>query len=193
MRHDSSLPPAYFENMFRDDPDPWAFKTSPYEDAKFACTIAALEGRHFASGFEVGCANGVLTARLAPSFDALLAVDASATAVALAADRCRQIDHVTVREMVFPREAPEAAHIDCVILSEVAYYWDDADLARAAAWLRHLPRGACILLVHYILDTDYPQSGDAAVAKLFGFLGDAVVQDHSERHERYRLDRWSIA
>lgn len=193
MRHAESLTPDYFEDMFRDNPDPWSFETSDYEKAKYARTVAALGSGRFNSGFEIGCANGVLTVQLAPLFDALLAVDVSKTAVGLAKARCRELDNVSVCEMNFPREAPAADTIDCVIMSEVAYYWDDSDLERAADWLRGLPKGACILLVHYILDTDYPQSGDAAVDKLANLLRNIVVVDHAERTARYRLDRWSIA
>ena len=67
----------YFEGLYAADPDPWGFETSEYEREKHSRTVAALEGRRFARGLEVGCSIGVLTRRLAGSCDALLAVDVS--------------------------------------------------------------------------------------------------------------------
>ena len=31
-----SLPPSYFEDMYRQDPDPWDFETSDYEALKIS-------------------------------------------------------------------------------------------------------------------------------------------------------------
>ena len=70
-------------------------------------------------------------------------------------------------------------------------YWDGADIARLAAWARDaIPSGGHLLLVHWTGDTDYPKSGDDAVAELRSGLGDAVEVVREERRERYRLDLW---
>ena len=65
MRAARSLPPEYFERMFAGTPDPWEFETSPYEQAKYEHTLDALGERRFRRALEIGCANGVLTERLA--------------------------------------------------------------------------------------------------------------------------------
>ena len=70
----------YFDELYAGDPDPWGFETSAYEQAKYAATIDALEGRRYAGALEIGCSIGVLTARLAEHCDALLAVDAAQAA-----------------------------------------------------------------------------------------------------------------
>ena len=85
----ASLPPDYFERMFAADADPWRFDISDYEAAKYDHTLSVLQGRRFARGFEVGCANGSLTRRLAGACDRLLAVDVSPTALAAARRRTR--------------------------------------------------------------------------------------------------------
>jgi SAM-dependent methyltransferase len=189
-RHATTIKPDYFENMFSGTIDPWELENSPYEHAKFDASIAALNDRTYGNGFEVGCAKGVLTTKLAPLCATLLAIDVSETA--LSAARCRTADqrNVTYERMVFPTDAP-ADRFDLVVWSEVAYYWDNADLARAADWLiTHLAPDGDLLLVHFIGDTDYPQSGDDAVTKLREALGHAVEVIRSERRERYRLDLW---
>ena len=191
MRNKPSLPADYFENMFQGTDDPWDLATSPYEQAKYADTIKALAGRSYRHGFEIGCAKGVLTLQLAQHCSRLLAIDVSETALAAARERCAEFQSVSFSRMAFPREAPSHTQFDLVVLSEVAYYWDDADLIRAAHWLTdHVSTGGDVLLVHWIGETDYPQSGDDAIEK----LGDAIQLPMdvlcAERREKYRLDLW---
>lgn len=191
MRAPRSLPPAYFEGMFKGTPDPWGFETSRYEQDKYDHSIAALSGRRYAQAFEIGCANGVLTQRLARHCEDLLAVDVSETALASARARCADQHNVRFARMNFPGEAPTGASFDLIMLSEVAYYWDDADLAHAARkLLALLAIGGDLLLVHWTGATDYPQSGDAAVETLRHMMAAGVEKVMDERRPEYRLDLW---
>ena len=65
----------HFRRLYALSADPWAFRTSAYEQEKYRRTIAALGERRFRSGFEPGCSIGVLTRMLATRCDALLAAD----------------------------------------------------------------------------------------------------------------------
>lgn len=189
-RHETSLAPAYFETMFQGTDDPWNLETSDYEQAKYAHTIEALRDRKYSNAFEIGCAKGVLTQRLAPLCERLLAVDVSATALRAARTRCAALGQVAFANMVFPGQAPEGV-FDLVVLSEVAYYWDDGDIRRAGVWLRiHLAAGGDVILVHWTGETDYPQSGDGAVERLQAALGDEMEIVSAERRPEYRLDLW---
>lgn len=191
-RTDTSLQADYFEQIFAQDDDPWSLASSAYEAAKFARTIAVLDDRRYAAALEIGCAHGVLTQRLAPFCDDLLAIDIAANAIAQARNRCRALAQVRFDRIAFPREAPVLAPLDLVLLSEVVYYWSDADVIAAGSWLRtHVAPGGHMLLVHWIGATDYPQTGDGAVTKLHAALGDAIAVEHSERTDRYRLDLWT--
>jgi predicted TPR repeat methyltransferase len=189
MRRSGSLPPGYFEQMFAADPDPWSFETSAYETAKYDATIAALGGRRYRSAIEIGCANGVLTRRLAPHALSLLAIDVSETALARAAARCGDVC-VAFERRSFPREAPDGA-FDLIVLSEVAYYLDDDDLASAGRWIDGaLDRQGDLLLVHWTGETDYPQSADDAVDKLGAAMRTPTVKLRTDRADLYRLDLW---
>ena len=187
-RHTSTLGARYFEDMFRGTSDPWNLESSPYELAKYDASIAALDGRSYRNAFEVGCAKGVLTSKLAPRCAALLSIDVSETALAAARARIAHCDHVAFEQTAFPARTP-TGRFDLVVWSEVAYYWDDADLERAAAWLKSdLDRGGDLLLVHFTGETDYPLTGDEA-AELFiaRMQGIAKLVRH-DRHHDFRLD-----
>lgn len=190
-RHKTSLGRDYFETMFRETDDPWNLESSVYERDKYAHSIRALAGRNYGLGFEIGCAKGVLTQALAPHCQALLAIDVSETALGAARERCAAFDHISFGRMAFPGQAPMGSAFDLIILSEVAYYWDDDDIAHAARWISaHIARGGDILLVHWTGDTDYPQSGDDAVLKLLAALTTAITVITTERLPHYRLDLW---
>src|SRR3954454_12910985 len=112
---------AHFDALYARHPDPWNFETSAYEAAKYQATIAALEGRHFARGLEIGCSIGVLTEHLAPHCDALLAIDVSERALARARER---VPGATFERREVPEEYPEG-YFDLTVCSEVLYYLDE--------------------------------------------------------------------
>lgn len=190
MRRERSIEPSWFEDLFRENPDPWDFETSSYEQAKYRHTLDALPRARFTSALEVGCANGVLTQQLAPRCERLSALDVSATALEAARVRCAGLTGVTFEERRMPADAPEGP-FDLVLLSEVVYYWDDEDLARLARFLvSAVPAGGHVLLVHWTGETDYPKSGDDAVCDLRRLLADRIAIEVEERRDRYRLDLW---
>jgi predicted TPR repeat methyltransferase len=189
-RRTRSIDPQWFETLFAEQGDPWNFETSAYEAAKYHRTLAALPRARYRTALEVGCATGVLTRQLAPRCDNLLAIDVSESALVQARARCADCPQVRFANRVLPGDAP-AGPFDLVLLSEVIYYWDRADMARAATWLAGATAsGGDLLLVHWTGDTDYPLGGDEAVAALADDLGDRVEVLLAERHERYRLDLW---
>ncbi|KUL23712.1 SAM-dependent methyltransferase [Actinoplanes awajinensis] len=123
-----STPISYFERMYAADPDPWSFETRWYDARKHALTVDALPARRYRSGFEPGCSTGLLTSRLAARCDRLLATDAVGSAVQTAAARLADRPHVTIRTGQLPRDWPDET-FDLIVLSELAYYFDDTDLA----------------------------------------------------------------
>ncbi|GIF20118.1 SAM-dependent methyltransferase [Actinoplanes tereljensis] len=167
-----TTPISYFEQMYAADPDPWSFETRWYDARKHTLTVDALPRRRYRSGFEPGCSTGMLTARLAGRCDRLLAVDAVASAVATAAGRVAGQPHVEVRTGRMPHEWPDGT-FDLIVLSELGYYFADADLAtlldRAVASLD--PDGD-LVAVHWRWPVEeHARSGDevhAAIAALPG-------------------------
>ncbi|MBI1682902.1 class I SAM-dependent DNA methyltransferase [Caulobacter hibisci] len=190
MRKTRSLEPGYFEGLYTANPDPWGFETSDYERGKYAATLAALGEERAVRALEVGCSIGVLTRQLAERCDRLLGLDVSETALDQARQRCADLANVEFALLQVPRD-PVPGSFDLIVLSEVAYYWDDADLALAAnAFRAARVSGGRILLVHWLGETDYPKTADEAVEGLRASLGDAVGVETAQRNADYRLDLW---
>jgi len=190
MRKTRSLDAAYFESLYRADPDPWRFQTSDYEAAKYAHTLEAVGEARVGRTLELGCSIGVLTCQLAPKCEQLVATELSQTALDQAKARCADqvnIDFVLARTMT---DGFDGA-FDLMVLSEVVYYWDDADLAAVARAIKdHLATGGRLVLVHWLGETDYPRSADDAVASLCDQTGDLFETVIETRHEAFRLDVW---
>jgi len=192
MRPDHSLDARYFDDVFASTDDPWSLAFSGYEAAKFETSIAAIDDRRYSACLEIGCAHGVFTHRLAQLCDTVTAVDISQRAVDLARVRNAASSNVLVERLAFPADVP-AGRFDLIVLSEVVYYWSDDDIARAAEAIRHVADPGCrLLLVHWTGETDYPQTGDAAVTKLDAALGSVIVK-RADRHAEFRLDLWRLA
>lgn len=188
MTRASSYHSEYFDKLYSENPDPWEFATSDYERDKYADTVAALPRERYRSGFEVGCSIGVLTRQLAQRCDRLLSVDASEIALESARARNADLPHVEFRRMRVPDELPTGP-FDLIVLSEVLYYFDDGEIGRVIDSMVALSEpGTDFVLVHWALDTDYPQTGDSATERFIQHVGPKMQILQQERRERYRLD-----
>jgi len=187
---DPSLDAAYFERLYAADSDPWNFSDSPYEAEKYERTIEALGERRFNSALEIGCSIGVLSRRLAERCDRLLSVDINGRALAAAKQRCAKRRNVSFAEMNVPREFPKEL-FDLIVVSEVAYYWSDDDLALAIDEIAGAAPGGTIELVHFLPKVeDYARDGDAVHG---AFLDDPrFIRTAAMRADRYRIDVLSV-
>ena len=183
---------SYFEGLYAAQADPWGFETSVYEREKYERTVDALEGRHFRRALDCGCSIGVLTARLAPHCDDLLAIDVSERAVDRARNRLDREPHVRVERRTLPEELPDGP-FDLIVCSEVLYYWDRELLLSALGSLEAaLAPGGSLLAVHWRPRTrTYPLLGDEVHELMSTTL--ALERRLSVCEERYRIDRFDRA
>jgi SAM-dependent methyltransferase len=156
-----TLDPGHFRERYGASPDPYGLAERWYEARKYALSVALLPRERYGSAFEPGCSIGVLTARLAARCDTLLACDAIPDAVASARSRTAGLPGVQVEQRVVPGQWPTQS-FDLITLSEILYYFDDADLEQMLRLsLGALRPGGHLLAVHWRHHApDHPRGGD---------------------------------
>ena len=182
--------PAHFQRIYDASKDPWNYQSSDYEKTKRDATIAALDGRCFRSGLEVGCSIGELTHGLAACCDRLLGVDFIDDALAVARARCGNQPWVSFRNVRVPLEWPEG-QFDLIVLSEALYFLSPQDSQTLTALCRRClaPEGVVLLVNWLDKSPDDPSSGDAAAARFIDGGRDWLRVGFGWRTERYRIDR----
>lgn len=190
-----SLPTDYFDRLYQENEDPWNFERSDYERDKYAATLTALPNEYYRNAFEIGCSIGILTLQLATRCEQLLAVDGSDIPLQHARERLARDAQVQLKKMRVPDTFPDDRY-DLILVSEVGYYWSRADLAKAQQHILHtLLPGGHLLLVHWILPTNYPLTGDEVHDAFRGLAQSTQLllhRDH-QRTDQYRLDVWERA
>jgi cyclopropane fatty-acyl-phospholipid synthase-like methyltransferase len=191
MSERDRAPVEHFERLASESADPWDYETSPYEQAKYRRTLAALP-RRTGSTLELGCSVGVFTALLAPRCEHLLAVDFSPTALGHAQQRLEGAGNVELAERRLPEQMP-VGPFETIVCAEVLYYWSPALVRDGLSRMEEaLAPGGTLLAVHWRgRDPRRELNGD----DVHGIL-------HAETHLRwqagarapdYLLDRWVAA
>ena len=179
--------PTHFDRLYTQDPDPWKFASSDYEQDKYAATLASLPDRRFTRCYEVGCSIGVLTRQLAPRCDAILGVDVAELALEQARIRCADQPWVTFQKAIVPADWPPGA-FDLILFSEVLYYLGIQGLQDAARRTAAcLAPGGTVALVNWRGNTDGACTGEQA-ADLFIAATPGLVPGVPVRAEKYRID-----
>ncbi|MCF5710213.1 methyltransferase domain-containing protein [Pseudomonas syringae] len=185
-----SVADHYFNELFRNDSDPWAFKQRWYERRKRALCLAVLPYERYSAVFEPGCANGELSAELATRCDSLVCCDTSWRAVELAQQRLTDFDHARVIQARLPQQWPEG-RFDLIVFSELGYYLDLDDLHR---WidcaLEALTPDGQLLACHWRPDiADCPLDAQRVHDVLAERLSMHRLISHHEQD--FLLDLWS--
>ena len=141
-------PVEHFERLTTESADPWDYETSPYEQAKYRRTLAALP-RRTGHALELGCSVGVFTAMLAPRCESLLAVDFSPTALEHARRRLQGVDNVELAQRRLPEQTPRGP-FETIVCAEILYYWSAALVREGLVRLeRALAPGGSLVAVHW--------------------------------------------
>lgn len=183
-----STPATYFEHLYC-SADPYGYRTRWYEARKRALLLASLPQRRYANAWELGCSIGVTTAQLAGVCDALLATDASATAIA-AARRGVTARHVQFRVADHPREWVDG-RFDLIAFSEIGYFMEATALASTIERLHAslAPEGLLVACHWRRPFAEAPLDGDRVHAALHAALPLAPVFAYVD--EDFRLEGWS--
>jgi SAM-dependent methyltransferase len=155
-----TVPVEHFERMYERAEDPWGFASRWYEERKRTLLLASLPEPRYATAYEPGCSIGVLSGELAKRCDRLLAADASSTALGRAGTRLGQLPNVRLERHRLPDDWP-TGQFDLVVLSELLYYFDPADLADVCRRaVGAVTPGGTLVSVHWRHDApDHPRRG----------------------------------
>ncbi|KQN89182.1 bifunctional PIG-L family deacetylase/class I SAM-dependent methyltransferase [Arthrobacter sp. Leaf69] len=171
-----------FDAVHTGNDDPWQYTTSWYEHRKRSLTLAALPGRNYTAGLEIGCSIGTLSVELAQRCGTFLAVDASSAALAHAARRLEHLPAARTRHLTVPQDWPEG-RFDLIVVSEVGYYLAPGELAelfeRVEATL--LPGGTLALCHWRHPVSGWELDGDSVHAAARRHLGWADAGLYRER------------
>ncbi|MBV9594276.1 MAG: PIG-L family deacetylase [Actinobacteria bacterium] len=172
---------GWFDELYARDTDPWQMEHRWYEQRKRAVVMSALPDERYGSGFELGCATGMLTALLADRVDRLLAVDGAQRAVELAADRLAARSHVAIERMRVPEQWP-TTEFDLVVVSELGYYLPDVELERLVERTQNsLTERGTVVICHWRHPAaDHVRSGNATNQRMVDGLGLPVLVHHDE-------------
>lgn len=174
---------THLDQLYADTDDPWNFRTSAYEQEKFAATRAALGADAYEHAVELGCGNGALAQHLSPHCAAYTGVDAVARAVRAAQEAVPAARFV---QGWLPDDLPQGA-FDLIVLSEIVYFLDPSALQRLGADMDARWPNAELICVTWLGDTGNSLQGEAALGCLNAALGTplSLVSKTAD----YRIDR----
>ncbi|WP_336057971.1 SAM-dependent methyltransferase [Nitratireductor sp. CH_MIT9313-5] len=170
------------QEIYATGDDPWAFRTSAYEQAKFAATRAALPRKAYRSALEIGCGNGELARHIAPICERYTGLDAVERAIIAARKAVPQGKFVC---QFLPGDLPGGDH-DLILLSEILYFLDEPGLKSLARQVGRCGPSADIVCVTWLGPTGNALGGVEALELFIAATGrhfQLVTQT-----DKYRID-----
>lgn len=181
----------HFEDLYATKSDPWGFRRSAYERRKYDITVASLPRTTYGRCFEPGCAEGALTQRLAPLCKEIIGMEASPTAAREATHLMESFENTKIRHGAIPEDWPDG-HFDLVVLSEIGYYWDKAELAVIADHaFDSLSVGGHLIGVHWLGTSDDHILHGSEVHVVLNQRGGLPIVHHAD--EEFMLDIWAAS
>lgn len=185
----TAVPHGRLNEIYGQGDDPWGFRTSAYEQAKFRSTVDALARPHYRSGLEVGCGNGELARHIAPRCDTYTGVDAVGTALEAAR---RAVPNGHFVQAYLPCPLPDGAH-ELIVLSEVLYFLDAPGLRSLADQIAERWPKAEVLSVNWLGQSGNPLQGLEAFGIFSAAMAPAFQSRVISQIEKYRIDRFMPA
>lgn len=175
-----------FEELFRSNPDPWDYATSPFEAYKRRVLLNHVGAGPFGRVLELACANGVTTEVLAKRALRITALDGSSVAIAEARARLGRIQRVKLRQARLPEEMPRERY-DLIVVSEIVYYMKRRAYERMARALMKCaaPGGRVVVLHHHLGFADASVRPELAHREFVGLLAGGMTLVSETRTNRF--------
>jgi glycosyltransferase involved in cell wall biosynthesis/SAM-dependent methyltransferase len=152
--------PQWFEERYATGPDFWNYTGDPAERARHLLALEILndlrQGGRFRSVLEIGCAEGLFTAMVAPYCESLLALDFAPAALERARRRCARWPAVQFQQWDL-RSDPVPAGFDLILAMDILYCFRRPSALRTAA----------DKIVAAMRPGDYLLAGDTRESELF--------------------------
>ena len=138
------------DSQYAASADPWNYASSSVEQQRYAAALDILarwRGEHRPSAFEVGCGEGLFTARLAQHCSSVLAVDISDVALNRARETCAELAHVRLARWDAVKDPPPGTFDLVVCMDVMEVGWRPLAQRRAMrAVTRSLRPGGALLV-----------------------------------------------
>ena len=177
---------GHLQALYAGGDDPWGFRTSAYEQAKYQATRAALAQSAYASALELGCGNGEFARHIAPLCANYTGVDAVASV--LDAARCAVPGGRFVQAFL-PCKLPGGPH-DLILLSEVLYFLDLPGIAALGGQIARRWPAAEVVTVNWLGPSGNPLQGATSLIAFAKALRPAFTTNLVSRTPDYRIDRF---
>jgi 2-polyprenyl-3-methyl-5-hydroxy-6-metoxy-1,4-benzoquinol methylase len=148
-----------YAEAFRARTDPWDYEVTPFTLEKFQAAIELLDdarnSARFERAWEIGCAEGAMTARLAQICERLSAVDFISLALERARLRCQEFGNVSISEWDLMSD-PAPGVFDLIVITDVlGSLGRERDICRARdKVVSALAPGGYLLYGDYLGDQD---------------------------------------
>ncbi len=179
----------HLQALYANGDDPWGFRTSAYEQAKFQATAAALSHSRYESALELGCGNGELARHIAPRCDHYTGVDVVDRALDAAR---RAVPRGRFVRAFLPCDLPDGPY-KLIILSEVLYFLDRPALASLGRQIVRRWPGAEVIAVTWLGPSGNPLEGEAALAVFSAATEPTLTAALVARTPQYRIDRFTAS
>lgn len=192
-RNRETLGQVYFNRLYKENPDPWNFKSSIYELDKYRISIAALGKNKFENALEIGCSVGVHSGLLADVCMALLGVDISEVALNQARIACKEKSNVQFKQLNILTRFP-SDNYDLITFCEIGYYFKEEDLLKIFNKIdKSLLYGGKLLFVHWTpYVPDYPLTGSRVHAYFeeYALQNGRYIERVNGNHELFKIQIW---
>jgi SAM-dependent methyltransferase len=151
--------------------DPWGYEVTPFNLERFEAAIELLDGarrgERFERAWEIGCAEGAMTLRLAPICERLSAVDFIPLALERARARCQEFSNISFARWDLQADpAPDTFYL-IVITDVLGSLGGQQDIRRARDKLvSALAPGGYLLYGDYLGDRDSQRIHDSRWGRL---------------------------
>lgn len=185
-----SVSDVYFDELYQAHPDPWGFRERWYERRKRELILASLPKPRYRRIFEPGCSNAELSYFLALRTEQLCCCDLSSHALEAARHKTAGMQHVEIVQARLPGQWP-AGSFDLIVLSELGYYLDRADLLKLIEKIRSsLTADGELLACHWRPPIEgCPHNGNEVHELLHRHLDIPAIVRHEE--PSFTLELWA--